>query len=105
MQKIERMAISDDIFVRKEGHLIYAKPHSMSDLLAADEDMAYESFCHIFDRSKLIHSDECVFKLKRTQEGGPILVIEICSEQSNVETNGADIELNVPEGLIRSNDK
>jgi len=99
----ETISIDDDAFIRNEGHILYATPGASSTLLKAVEGKAYTSDCKIFFGSTPTHVGQCQFKLKRSQDSSPLIVIKVGGENLGHSIVAKTIEISVPKELEQSN--
>lgn len=99
----ETISIDDDAFIRNEGHILYATPGVSSKLLKAVEGKVYTSDCRIFFDSKPAHIGECQFKLKKSQDNSPLIVIKVAGENLGHSIVEKTIEISVPKELEQSN--
>lgn len=76
---IEILHVDNDVFTRNEGHLLSDFPKEDSKLMLSEFEREYESDCVILFGNNIVYSGECQFKMRKSQDGSPLLVFRVKS--------------------------
>ena len=97
----EMLVIDDDVYVRREGRLIYVSPPLPSALSKETINTGYEGVCSVFSGDENLYTGKCQFKLKQSKYNSNILIFKIPAESLREGARLSRIEIEVPSELAR----
>ena len=73
----EILKITDDLFVRDHGHILYSRPSDSSLFLKAIYDLEYKTKGVLYFGDEIVYEGICCFKLKKDKDKSPLLIFKI----------------------------